>query len=112
MICLDPLREIKDEANPKSKHTLKGCYLFVDNGDLWSLHTFAKMLNISKDTFKSDCFLPRYILNEQQRKLAAHKGAKQVPFKKTVKTVRINKEKTASEIQQKRRLKEKMNSEK
>ena len=108
MICVDPLRELKDEENPKSKRTKKGCYLFVDNNDLWSLHTFAKMMHLSRDQYKSDSFLPRYVLTEYQREYAVSKGVRLVTFKKTVKTVRGNKEKKASDTQTKRRLEEKI----
>lgn len=111
MICVDPLREMKDEDNPRT-NKIMGCFLFIDNNELWMLHTFAKMIGLSRKSFKSDCFLPRYVLTEIQRKFALRGGAKQVAFRKTVKTVRANKEKTACAAQQKRREGEKVDDKK
>lgn len=110
MICVDELRCIKNDnihADPSNKHIQQGCYLFTDGNDIGALHTFARLIGISRETFRDDNFLPRYILNKDERKKAVLKGVKQVLFRKTVEVCRKNKSGLASMSQVKRREREK-----
>jgi hypothetical protein len=109
MICVDELREIKDDSVPITSidNKMKGCNLYSDSNDVNALHFFAFKIGVSRNFYKSDSFLSRYVLNENQRALAVLKGAKEVSFRQTVLTVRSNKEKSMSSSQRTRRENEK-----
>lgn len=104
MICVDDLRDGSDDDLVKKHRTKKICFLFSDNnGDI---HQFAKSINLSRELFKDDNNLPRYVLDEKQRIDAIVKGAVAVQFRKTVETCRANKNRVASTTQSKRRERE------
>lgn len=109
MICMDELRQIKDDNRIIGSNCTysQGCFLYIDNGVIEELHTFARLIGLSKKDFKTDNFLPRYVLCEAKRVQAIHKGAVGVLFKKTVEVCRKNKALAASIVQNKRREKEK-----